>query len=109
MLRRRAEVADLTESLPRAVTRMRQKAERGDLFTLRMKDAGDFIRGLDRVSSRLSVSLLIAALILGTAWLIPHTSGNAFARWLTIAGFVLSALMGAWLVVSMAWRRRPGR
>ena len=105
MLRRRAEMSDLTEALPRAATRMLQKAERGELFALRMKDAGDFIRELERVSSRLSVSLVIAALILGTAWLIPQAAGNVLARVLAIAGFALSALMGVWLVISMVWPR----
>ena len=109
MLRRRAEMADLTEALPRAAARMLQKAERGELFALRMKDAGSFISLLDRIADRLAISLIIAALILGTAWLIPQATGNPIARLLTIAGFALSALMGVWLVISMIWPRRPTR
>jgi len=109
MLRRGTELADMMELVPRAASRLLQRAERGDLFSLRIREAGDFVRALDRASSRLAISLVLAALIMGTAWLIPHAAGNTIARLLTIAGFVLSALMGVWLVISMLWPRRPGR
>ena len=106
MIRRRTELAEMMEMLPRAADRFLRQAERGDLFSVRLKDLDAVLGLLDRLATRLSISLVIAALILGTAALIPSTAGNVVARALTIAGFVFSVAMGVWLVISMGLPRR---
>jgi len=96
----------MLDLLPRAADRLLRQAERGELFSVRLKEFDALVSLLDRLATRLAISLLITALILGTAMLIPSTAGNLTARMLTIAGFVFSAALGAWLVISMLWPRR---
>lgn len=106
-LRRQTEMAEMMDVLPRVAGGLLRKAERGDLFTVRMKDTADILKTVDRLSTRLAVSLMIAALIVGTAWLFPYTADSPVARWLSLAGFAFSTLMGAVLILSMVWPRRP--
>jgi ubiquinone biosynthesis protein len=106
MMRRRTEMADLADLLPRAADRLLRQAERGDLFSIRFKDLDALLGTLDRLATRVSISLIIAALILSTALLITNITGNLAARILTIVGFILSSALGAWLVLSMLWPRR---
>ncbi len=106
LLHRQTEMAEMMDALPRAAGGLLRKVERGDLFTIRMKDTADILGTVDRLSTRLAVSLMIAALIVGTAWLFPYTANSPIARWLSLAGFAFSALMGAALVISMVFPRR---
>jgi len=106
-----ADWAEMARLMPKASAQVLRQAERGELFSLRIKNLDDLCCLLDRVATRLAVSLLITALILGTALLMPMTTGNPLARVLTIAGFVISALLGGWLAFSMlrSARPRPGK
>lgn len=67
-----------------------------------------FITTLDRVSNRLAFSIIIAALLIGSAMIIaanmpPRLFGISV---LGILGFLAAAIMGLWLLVSMM---RKGR
>ncbi len=109
LLHRQTEMVEMMDALPRVAGGLLRKAERGDLFTVRMKDTADILKTVDRLSTRLAVSLMIAALIIGTAWLFPYTAESPLARWLSLSGFAFSTLMGAVLILSMVWPRRPRR
>ncbi len=102
---------DVAELLPRAGTRLLQQAERGELFTLRLKDADEFFQRMDLLVTRLSLSLLIAGLTVGLAVLVPAIGQNALARAMALIGFVLSAGLTAWFAFSILKprKRRPGR
>jgi ubiquinone biosynthesis protein len=106
LMRRRTELADLADLLPRAAERLLRQAERGDLFSVRFKELDVFLGTLERLATRVSISLIIAALILSTALLSTSMTGNLAARILIIAGFIVSSVLGAWLVLSMWWPRR---
>jgi apolipoprotein N-acyltransferase len=56
---------------------------------------------LDRVVTRLSLSVLIAAFILGLALLLPISTGNQAAEMMVIFGFVVVFSLGVWLMVSI--------
>ncbi len=56
---------------------------------------------LDRLGTRISLSLLISAFILGLALLLPLSTGNRFAEILVIIGFVAAFALGVWLVFSI--------
>ena len=56
---------------------------------------------LDRLGTRLSLSLLISAFILGLALLLPLSTGNRFAEILVIIGFVAALALGVWLALSI--------
>ncbi len=56
---------------------------------------------LDRLSTRISLSLLISAFILGLAVLLPLSTGNRLAEILVIIGFISAFSLGVWLVFSI--------
>lgn len=61
---------------------------------------------LDRIGTRFSISILVAAFILGMALLLPVSKGNVFAEILISFGFLASVALGIWLVISIL---RAGR
>jgi hypothetical protein len=64
---------------------------------------------LDRLATRLALSVLVAGLTVGMAVLIPATTGNTLARLVVIAGFLTSAALAVWLVLSILRTRRSRR
>lgn len=56
---------------------------------------------LDRVSTRLSISLLVAAFIVGTALIFPMASDSPLALTVLISGFIFSLGLGAWFIISI--------
>ncbi len=61
---------------------------------------------IDRVVTRLSLSVLISAFILGLALLLPLSTGNPTAEMMVIFGFLGVFALGVWLMVSIL---RSGR
>ena len=97
---------ELFTSLPRRAPRILDQLERGELeFGLTLKDLDRAIGRLDRMGNRLAISILIAALTVGLALLMPLVAagGRGFAFWLVVVGFVFAALLGLMLLLSM-WR-----
>jgi ubiquinone biosynthesis protein len=101
--------SDLFSLLPRVGSQLLVQAERGDLgITLEHKGLAQALNRLDRSANRISLSVLLAALIVGLALLIPafnlaQTMG--LATILVIVGFVGVSLLGLWLIISI-WRSR---
>lgn len=101
--------AELLGLIPRIGSQLLIRAERGELeVTLRHKELDQALARLDRLANRLSISVLLAALIVGLALLIP--AFNLAERWglttiLVIAGFAAASLLGLWLIFSI-WRSR---
>jgi ubiquinone biosynthesis protein len=62
----------------------------------------------DRVSNRISFSIIIAALIIGSALILASSIPPLFygVSLIGIMGFVAAAFMGLWLLISMM---RKGR
>ena len=56
---------------------------------------------LDRLGTRISLSLLISAFILGLAVLLPLSTGNQLAEILVIIGFIASVSLGVWFIASI--------
>ncbi len=80
---------------------MLERAERGDLFQVGLKDADRIMHGLDRLTTRLALSILAAALIISLAMLIPTIAGGSLVQWLVILGFLGAAGLGVWLLISI--------
>lgn len=70
-------------------------------FTLDIGANKQTLDRLDRLGTRLSLSLLISAFILGLALLLPLSTGNRFAEILVIFGFVAAFSLGVWLAFSI--------
>ncbi len=104
--------AEMLGLVPRIGAQLLTRAERGELeVTISHKELGQTLVRLDRLVNRLSISVLLAALIVGLALLVP--AFNLAQEWglatiLVIGGFASASLLGLWLIFSI-WRsgRKP--
>jgi ubiquinone biosynthesis protein len=101
--------SDLFSLLPRIASQLLIQAERGELeITLEHKGLPQALNRLDQSANRISLSVLLAALIVGLALLIPAfnlAEEIGLATILVVAGFVGVSLLGVWLIISI-WRSR---
>jgi len=99
--------AELIAQIPRVGSQLLSRAERGELeFTISHKELDQALVRMDRSANRISLSLLLAALIVGLALIVP--AFNLAEQWglatiLVITSFVGLSLLGLWLVFSI-WR-----
>lgn len=93
--------------LPRVGSQLLVQAERGKLgLSLEHKGLERALDRLDRSANRISLSLLLAALIVGLALIIPVfdlLEDVGLGTVLVVGGFIGASLLGFWLVVSI-WR-----
>ena len=97
---------ELFTTLPRRAPRILDRLEHGELeFILSLKETDQAIGRLDRIANRLAITILIAALTVSLALLMPLVAagGRGFAFWLVMTGFAVAALLGFMLLLSM-WR-----
>lgn len=101
--------AELIGLIPRVGAQLLTRAEQGELeFTVSLKELDRALARVDRSANRLAVSVLLAALIVSLALLIPIcslTEQFGLATILLVAGFIGASLLGLWLIVSI-WRSR---
>jgi ubiquinone biosynthesis protein len=99
--------SELWFMLPQRLPRMLDRLGKGELVLgLDVVNTRTILNRLDRVVNRLSVSILIAALIVGLGLLTSRftsADGRTLAVILLAVGFVVSVGLGSWLVWSM-WR-----
>jgi ubiquinone biosynthesis protein len=103
------ELETLAHVLPRRIDTLTDQLERGNMtlgFDLRGLPRA--MRGLDAIANRLSFSIVVAALVVGSALLLAAGPEVAFripftriALPIPEIGFVMAALMGAWLLFSI--------
>ena len=107
MIRGTSDWADLMRLIPRVSSQVLTRVERGEMeIILNHKGLDQALARIDRLANRLSLSMLLAALIVSLAMLIPVF--NLGDRWnlatiVVITGFVGASLLGMWLIVSI-WR-----
>jgi len=97
---------ELFTSLPRRIPRILDQVEEGEVeISLKLKEIDRSLSKLDRIANRLSVSILVAAFIVGLALLLPTFIGNQVVWIIVPAGFafVAASILGLWLVYSV-WR-----
>jgi ubiquinone biosynthesis protein len=95
--------------LPRDLESILQKVRQGQLaLEFRHKGLEKMITELDRSSNRISFSLIIAALIVGSSLIMRLEVGPSLFGYsiLGIAGFLIAGLLGLWLVIAIL---RSGR
>ncbi len=101
LLRQGREWSDLVTNLPRIGNRLLEQAERGDLLQIGLKDSGPLMKQMERLTTRLALSLLLAALTISLALVVPAaTAGSALQSLVTI-GFALAVALIVWLFVSI--------
>jgi ubiquinone biosynthesis protein len=93
--------------LPRVGSSMLRGLERGELpFVVKIDPMRETMDRLDRLITRLSFSILIAAFVIGIAFVMPVATGNSLLLALAILGFVAVIMLGVWLIYSVI---RSGR
>jgi len=98
---------DLLSLFPRVGSQLLIQAERGEFgMTLQHKGLDQALDRLDRSANRISLSVLLAALIMGLALIIPAfnlAEEIGLATIVVIVGFVGVSSLGIWLAFSI-WR-----
>jgi ubiquinone biosynthesis protein len=103
------DLRDLFVILPFEVKRILKKIGKGQLsFTFQHKGLEKLILEVDRASNRLSFSLIIAAIIVGSSLIMRlETKYTLFGYPLFgILGYIFAGLLGVWLVIAIL---RSGR
>ena len=94
------EAVELVSDLPRDLAKLLREARRGHLrIDLDLKRLDQFGHQLDRASSRITMGILTAALIIGSS-IVMTVPGW---RFLGIVGFMLAFLNSIWVIFSI-WR-----
>lgn len=101
LLRQGREWSDLAANLPRIGNRMLEKAERGDLLQIGLKDSGPLMKQMERLTTRLALSLLLAALTISLALVVPAATAGSSLQSLVTLGFGLAVALIIWLFVSI--------
>jgi ubiquinone biosynthesis protein len=105
MLSAAMEARNFAEQLPGRVNRAMDALGNGR-FELRVNafDETAFLQGLHRMANRVAIGLVLAALIVGAALLSRVETSTRIAGYPAVAFvcFLLAALGGAWLVVTIA-------
>jgi ubiquinone biosynthesis protein len=102
-------VAQMQRDVPPRFLRILDKIQRGDLeVRFRHENLGDLRRTLDNMSNRLTLALIIAAMIIGSSMIIttgvkPFLFGYPA---LGIIGYLVSGVLGLWLVFTILRSRR---
>jgi ubiquinone biosynthesis protein len=107
LLKGAGEWMELLGQIPRISSQILTRIERGEVeVTLDHKGLSEALGRIDQLANRLSLSMLLAALIVGLALLVPvFNPGDqwSLATVVVIVGFIGVSLLGLWLVFSI-WR-----
>jgi len=80
--------------------------DHGDVpISMKMDMPKPLVDRMDRLITRLSLSILIAAFVIGIAMVLPVASGNSILQALAIVGFVAVLGLGVWVVISIVRNR----
>jgi len=102
------DIAAIGRDLPRRADNLLHLVEAGEIgFKIELKNFVQFVNRLNIVSNRLSFSVIIAAIIIGSS-LMAQRSESVLIRRYPVAeiGFVVAVLLGMWLLISII---RSGR
>jgi ubiquinone biosynthesis protein len=101
MRRRVLDVLDLVQNIPRQFRTIVRKIIKDDLhLQLELKGLDKFIRDFDRSTNRISFSLIISAIIIGSSLIIHSGKGRLIFGYplLGLVGFLLTVFLGMWLI-----------
>ncbi len=86
---------------PLIMERLLRGLQRGELpISFKAGVNRETLDRIDRVSTRLSISLLVAAFIIGTAVMFPVARDSRMAMALLVVGFILSLALGMWFIIA---------
>ncbi len=94
----------LTSSLPRDISLVLGKIKKGSLVVeFEHKGLENLILQMDKVSNRITFSVIIASLIVGSSIIMQTDKGPLFMDFpvLGILGFLIAGFMGLWLAIAI--------
>lgn len=92
---------DLLHTAPRAAHRLLSRIEREGTLPMSLQETERLIEGLDRLVTRLTLGVLIGSLLIGLALLVSVTVPGTFVWILVVLGFLGTAALGVWLLLSI--------
>jgi ubiquinone biosynthesis protein len=92
---------DLLHRLPRVGNRMLERLERNEAFRIEIKDTDRILSRLDRLVTRLALSVLVAAFVIGLPILLQLTTPGSLPRWLILISLIPIIGAGLWLAISL--------
>ena len=92
---------ELFHRLPRVGNRMLERLERNEPFRMEIRDLDRILSRVDRWVTRLALSLLVAAFVVGLPILLKLTTPGSLPSWLILASLVPIIGAGLWLVISL--------
>lgn len=99
------ELYHATHDLPLHLGKTLQKLSEDDLrIHLEHQGLDKLITEFDRSSNRIVIGMITSAILLASAMVIRVTAGGSL--WITVPAFVLSSLLGVWLIIGIL---RSGR
>ena len=99
----------LQSTLPGAIQRILQKVEQGDLnIRFRHENLGGLQKSLDNLSNRLSFSIIVASLIIGSSMIITTGIKPLIFGYpaIGLVGYLISAILGLVVVISIFRSRK---
>jgi ubiquinone biosynthesis protein len=96
----------LLTDIPRVGVNLLRSLDRGEVpISMSMDMPKPLMDRVDRLITRLSLSILLAAFIVGIAMVVPIASSNNILLTMAIVGFVAVLALGVWLVISIVRNR----
>jgi ubiquinone biosynthesis protein len=92
---------ELFHRLPRVGNRMLERMERNEGFRMELKDADRILSRVDRLVTRLALSVLVAAFVIALPILLQLTSPGSLPRWLILGSLIPIIGTGIWLGFSL--------
>ena len=92
---------EMLHRLPRVGNRMLERLERNDPFRMEIKDLDRILSRFDRLVTRLALSLLVAAFVVGLPILLRLTTPDSLPSWVILALLIPIIGAGLWLVFSL--------
>lgn len=87
--------------VPGIIEKLIRSLQHGSLpLSMELKIDKHSMNRLDRITTRLSLSVLITAFIMGQALLFPLVKDNTRAHLFVISGFIITLVLGIWLAIS---------
>jgi ubiquinone biosynthesis protein len=101
MFRALSEGADLLGTLPRRIDAITKRLADNELSTrLEVPQIAVLVEGLQKVANRVFTGLVLAALIVASAMLLPQR------RVLGTTGFIIAGALGLYMIASILWKDR---
>jgi ubiquinone biosynthesis protein len=105
LIKIRTDWGDLIDEFPRSTLHIMDQLENGELLRFSVNGMDDILKAVDRMVTRVALSLIIAALLLGISFLIPQFTTGSFGQIMLIVSFLGVAGLGLWLLINMIRRK----